>query len=72
MITKNKVPKTPNARQTFTREEALEVLAESGIPAASPDDPIYKRPPSTIYTPPRGTSTNPSSTRAQDQEDGSA
>ena len=41
----------------YTREGALKSLAKSGIPAASPDDPIYKRPPSTTFVRQRGPST---------------
>ena len=41
----------------YTREGALKSLARLGIPAASPDDPIYKRPPSTIFIRQRGPST---------------
>ncbi len=42
----------------LTREEALEILEEAGIPLASPDDPIYERPPSVTFGPLSGESTS--------------
>jgi len=45
----------------YTREGALKSLAKSGIPLASPDDPIYKRAPSTIFVRQRGEPTKKTS-----------
>ena len=61
----------------LTREAAIRILAESGIPLASPDDPIYKRAPSTNYITRLGASTrtpspNSESTPQSDQTPPSA
>ena len=48
-MTKKTDKKRKYGNQPLTRETALQIMKESGIPIAAPDDPIYNRPPSTIF-----------------------